>query len=281
MRTKFGYTFIMRTKKIVFIIISVMILIVGSLWFTPYIKNLRQHYSYIYEARGDQSEKDNQKALSNYIFAKYLYPNDSIRYKIGLIYLSKDNKSVAEREFQPIKQNDIRLKVSSDYLRISDIENANEFLQTLPATDEVLYNKSLISLFQSDSYGECSAGFEKCNKLRNNSKLLLENSNVSYKNTAIAELLYKEGFEDLALKKLEAQEYKDYRDYYYLLGRIYLEKRLYNKSAVALENTIHIDPHYLPAYILARTTYQRLGNNEKANLIETKIKTISTDSIKF
>lgn len=247
----------------------------------PYTKELRSQYSSIFESRGDELTKDSTPAaLSQYSKANLIRSTDSLNLKIGEIYLNNNQILIAERHFDKIASSVEKSKVSDLYLKKGAVDKALTYLDKNLANDDILYMSNIISLLNNGELADCLRK-TKCQTLVDKINKVKKNKSEEYRNIALAELLSKEDYQLLAIKKLEAIKYNEYRDYWLLLGKLYLKEDLYKKAAIALNKAIAIDPHYIEAYKLAILAEENSKDNQKAELLRTKLKSLSTDYLKY
>ncbi len=86
------------------------------------------------------------------------------------------------------------------------------YLDNFQATDENMYINLIINLYENNSMPKylkdnCKEK-QKCYKLIKNSEKFIYTPSTSYKNLAIAELLYKKGYENLAIEKIKKTKNK-------------------------------------------------------------------------
>jgi len=216
-------------------------------------------------------DKFPRKSLFLFTLSNSLSDNDRANFGIGKLYLNSELYEKAEAKFRSIKNPVLSGEALYYYLKMGEAAKATYLVDKKTATNDNLYYHLIYSAYSDINPSKCLME-DRCLFAEKELRAILNNKNGNNKNTAIAEFLYNEKFEALALKKLEEKEFFGYRDYYILLGKLYAEKGLYEKSAVAFNKSIELDPYNIEALSLLEST-----KNEKINketLTEKRLKVI-------
>lgn len=274
-------------KPLKYILISLagLILLLAGFSISPYSESLRKQYSSIFETSADNLwENSEQKAMNRYIVAKYLYPSESLRFKVGSVYLSHSNDNAAEREFDGIQDAKIKSNIAEKYLKLGSVDKASRYLVMNSAVDDMLYIEQVIHISTKDTIKtgvKCTEKDSRCSLLVSKMQAKNLNNSVIYNKVALADILNNEGFPKVALQKIESVEDNNYRDLYNIKGVIYYNNELYDKSAVALNKSIELDPFDIETYRLLASVYDTLKDKENSELAKSKMKSLSTEYIKY
>lgn len=248
-------------------LITVSLLFVGTSVYLslPYINNWRQQYSYKLELLGDEGS---EKKLVFYRKAEFIYPRESLYLKIGELYDESGRLELAERYFNKIKSEDITLELVNHYLKAGNTDKARSLLASVPHSDDYLYYHTLILALDNPPKALETIPETTDQRLMNFKTYLASivgNTNTKYVDTAIALYLYNNGYDNLALNKLESHKDSNYKDAHILMGDIYTSQNLYINAATAYESARIRDSYDINIYPKLISAYELLGNKDKAD----------------
>jgi len=250
-------------KQYLITLSGVIVLFLGVLFYIsqPYIKNWRSQYSSKLESTADLNP-DKQKALLQYREADFLSDHESLSLKIGKLYDDTGKPELAEKYFSKVKSENYLNDLTEHYLKNGNIEKAKSIVQK---SNDEYYNTLILFINDPKEAAQKNKDTQdsKTKELKQYIETFINNPQKEYNDTAIALYLYKNGYTNLALQKLEPYLNKDYKDAFVLIGDIYYKNGLYNISATAYEKSIALDKYDLEAYKKLGEVYQKLENKEK------------------
>lgn len=265
----------LNRKQYIIIFSGIIVLFVGILFYIsfPYTKWLLSQYSLKLESLAD-ANPNRQEALLRYLEANLLDKREHLSLKIGKIYDDAGKSELAEKYFADVRSDKYLDELTVHYLKTGDLEKAKAIVQK---TNDQYYNALLTFIYNP---AEAMKKVENTNnehtkELKEYIQTIKDNPQPEYTDTAIALYLYNNGYNKLALIKLEPYKDSSYKDAIDLLGDIYFSQYQYKEASDAYEKSIALDSYNIEIYKKLSSAYEKLGDYDKFKITQEKIKSLS------
>lgn len=265
----------LNRKHYVLILSGIIVLFFGILFYItlPYTNNWRSQYSLYLETKAD-SNPDKQKALLQYLEADLLSDSELLSLKIGQLYDDAGKLELAEKYFTKVKSSKYLNDLTEHYLKAGDIEKAKTIIKK--TKDE--YYTALTTFITDPKEAQKNIQDlkgEKSKILNEYIETFMSNPQTEYTDTAIALYLYNNGYNKLALDKLEHYNDSNYKDAVDLLGDIYFSQSQYKEASDAFEKSIALDSYDVEIYKKLLSVYEKLGKDDKLKEVQIEIRSLS------
>jgi len=230
-------------KKKIFPFGIIMISLLAMLYISlPYIKSKRSQIAYKLELKGDLSS-DKKQALLFFKKAEIIRSNESTNVKIGRIYDDFGYYVEADKYFE--KTDPENPEILRHYFKKGDLFSIETFLSTSGKPDTLKFYRALLTSIDKPTESLVllnSLNEDEAIDLKSQIEKVIRNPDQYYTSTAIAQYLYNNGYKNFSKIKL-VEISKDNKQATVLLGDIYYQEGLYNKSAIAYLQSIKLDPY--------------------------------------